>query len=248
MPQKNQYISDLENLGAFGAIRVTFPTLLALAQKYPLPMFKKTVQQAARMITYARQSLQRYQSHVEENPTNANQTFFTKMLKVEDEKVSFQEILVNAQAFIVAGSDTTAHSLTYLFWSVCQRPELRDALVKELRTLPEEFTEHDLRDLLFLNQCIEETLRLYSAAPAELPRIVPPGGAELGSYWLPGGTTVSAQAYTMHRDPDVFPNPLLFDPYRWAMPTKAMKESFMPFGRGPRSMFRIAGMFLRPQS
>lgn len=236
--QKNQYIRDLEGLSSVGAVRVSFPTLIALAQKYPLPVFKKTMQQARRMIDYSIQSLERYKTYVEANPEMAQQTFFTKMFKAnEDEKVSFSEIVINAQSFIIAGSDTTAHSLTYLIWSICRRPDLRDVLVKEVQTLPEGFTEHDLRGLPFLNQCIEETLRLYSAAPAALPRAVPPCGADLGGYWFPGGTSVATQAYTMHRDPDIFPNPDKFDPYRWAAPTKQMKEAFMPFGRGPRSMF-----------
>lgn len=151
---------------------------------------------------------------------------------------------MNASAFIVAGSDTTANTMAYLLWSICQRPDIRDALVKEIQTLPEDFTEPDLRELPFLNQCIDETLRLYSAAPSSLPRVVPPGGAQLGDYWLPEGATVSTQAYTLHRDPDVFPNPLQFDPHRWEAPTKVMKETFMPFGRGPRGKFRTACMLL----
>ncbi|TWU73690.1 hypothetical protein ED733_004748 [Metarhizium rileyi] len=236
--EKNQYIRDLEGVSALGAIRVSFPTVLALARQYALPVFKQTIQQAVRMIGYAEQSLQRYQSYIEEHPETTRQTFFTKMFQArEDEKLSFSEILINAQAFIVAGSDTTAHTLTYLLWSICQRPQLRDKLVEELRTLPGDFTEPGLRELPFLNQCIQETLRLYPSAPAALPRAVPPGGVEIGGYRLPSGTTVAAQAYTMHRQPEIFPNPDDFDPHRWDAPTKVMKEAFMPFGRGPRSMY-----------
>ncbi|EFY93357.1 cytochrome P450, putative [Metarhizium acridum CQMa 102] len=235
--EKNQYIHDLEGVGALSAVRVTFPRVLALARKYPLPIFQKNLQQARRILGYAEQSLQRYQYYIDQNPEAPKQIFVTKMFKArEDEKLSFSEIVINAQSFIVAGSDTTSNSLTYLLWSVCRRPELRDALVRELQTLPNDFTEHDLRELPFLSQCIEETLRLYSAVPAPLPREVPQGGVELGGYWLPGGTTVATQAYTMHRHPEIFPNPDEFDPYRWASPTKAMKEAFMPFGRGPRRL------------
>ncbi|KFG86111.1 putative cytochrome P450 [Metarhizium anisopliae] len=232
---KNQYIRDLEEVGVLSAVRIAFPRVIAFARKYPLPIFQKNVEQARRILGYAEQSLQRYQSLIDQSPEVPKQIFVTKMFKArEDEKLSFSEIVINAQGLIVAGSDTTSNSLTYLLWSVCRRPELRDALVKELRTLPDDFTEHDLRELPLLGQCVEETLRLYSAAPALLPREVPQGGVQLGGYWLPGGTTVATQAYTMHRHPDIFPNPDEFNPYRWAAPTKAMKEAFMPFGRGPR--------------
>ncbi|EXV04055.1 cytochrome P450 [Metarhizium robertsii] len=235
--EKNQYIRDLEGVGVLSAVRIAFPRVIALARKYPLPIFQKNVQQARRILGYAEQSLQRYQSLIDQNPEVPKQIFVTKMFKArEDKKLSFSEIVINAQGLIVAGSDTTSNSLTYLLWSVCRRPELRDALVKELRTLPDDFTEHDLRELPLLSQCVEETLRLYSAAPALLSREVPQGGVELGGYWLPGGTTVATQAYTMHRHPDIFPNPDEFNPYRWAAPTKAMKEAFMAFGRGPRRL------------
>jgi cytochrome P450 len=217
-----------------------------LAQKYPLPVFKQAVQQAGRMVSYAKQSLQRYQDYLDGNPKVPKQTFFTKLFKAEeDEKVSFLEIMVNAQAFIVAGSDTTARTLTYLLWSVCQRRQLRDALAEEVSSLPEGFTDQDLRELPLLNQCIEETLRLFPAAPSSLPRVVPPCGEELGGYWFPGGTIVAAQAYTMNRHAEIFPNPDEFDPHRWAAPTKAMKATFMTFGRGPRSMSIHACMCTR---
>src|SRR5699024_5842051 len=53
-------------------------------------------------------------------------------------------------------------------------------------------------------------------------------------HQLPGGLTVTTQAYTLHREPTVFPRPEMFDPSRWAAPTKAMKDHSMPFGGGSR--------------
>lgn len=101
--------------------------------------------------------------------------------------------------------------------------------------LPADFDDSMLKPLPYLNQVIDETLRLFAAAPSGLPRVVPPGGAELAGHWLPGGSTVTTQAYTLHRDPVVFPRPEVYDPSRWSSPTKAMKESSMHFGGGTRS-------------
>lgn len=235
--KKNQYIEDLENVASASANRVAFPGLFRLAKRHTwaLPIFKATVIRVQRMLGYAKQSLERHQAHVESDPSNAKVTFFTRLFKAkEEEKIGFNDVLINAQTYIVAGSDTTANTLTYLIWSVCKRPALRDTLVKELCTLPQGFTEWHLRELPLLNQIIEETLRLYSAAPAALPRVVPAGGADIGGYQLGEGTVVSTQAYTLHRDPEIFENPHEFYPQRWENPTKAMKEAFMPFGRGPR--------------
>lgn len=219
-------------------IRTEFPSLVALARKIPLPVFRQVAQLGKNIAQYARQSLHRYSEMVMNDPVGAKQTLFTRLVKAEeDERITFGELLVNAQGYIVAGSDTTANSLTYLLWSVSRRSDIRDRLVEELQTLKDGFEETDLRELPYLHQVIEETLRLYPAVPTGLPRVVPHGGAEFGDYWLNEGTVVCAQAYTMHRNPDIFPNPNDFDPSRWASPTKAMKDSMMPFGRGPRSMF-----------
>ncbi|KAG6260304.1 hypothetical protein E4U48_008424, partial [Claviceps purpurea] len=178
--KKTQYIEDLENVSSVSADRITFPLFFHLADKYDkiLPLFRSKIAINRRLVEYSRQSLGRYQKQVESDATSAKYTFVEKLFQAEkDNKITSEDILTNAQTFIIAGSDTTATTLTYLIWSVCKRPELRDALLKELRTLPGDFTEPDLRELSLFNQTVEETLRVYSSAPASLPRAVPKGGA-----------------------------------------------------------------------
>ena len=188
----------------------------------------------------------RYRDMVERDPDNVQPTLFTKMFKGEDsDALTFAEIRDAAQSYIVAGSDTTAHTLTYLIWSVCKNAQIRDRLVKEAQALADAFVEHDLWTLPYLNQIVEETLRLYSAAPSTLPRVVPPQGASLAGYDIKGGVTVSSQAYSLHRNPEVFPEPDEFIPSRWEQPTKAMKDSFMAFGGGSRGELLLH--FLRGQ-
>ena len=118
------------------------------------------------------------------------------------------DVMIEASNVIIAGTDTTGVTLTYLTWAVLQRPELQKALEEEVAQLPSGFTENDLLDLPLMNAVIEETHRLYGAAPSSLPRVVPQGGSQLGGYYIPQGTTVSTQAYTMHRDPKIWTNPL----------------------------------------
>ena len=89
-----------------------------------------------------------------------------------------------------------------------KNPSVYSRLVSELSTLPENFTDADLQKLPYLKAVIQEGLRLYTPAAASLPRTVPPEGAKLAGYWIPGGTTVGAQAYTLHRDEKIFPDPL----------------------------------------
>lgn len=126
-----------------------------------------------------------------------------------------KDIVIEATGLIVAGSDTTGITLTYLVWAVLSRPQLKDDLQKELSALPQNYTDQDLEDFPLLNAVIDETLRLYGAAPGGLPRRTPPGGgAQLGGYNIPRGTTVTTQAYTIHRDETIFEDALNFDPFR----------------------------------
>jgi cytochrome P450 len=92
-------------------------------------------------------------------------------------------------------------------FSVCRNKDIQRKLVAELQALPENFTDDDCRDAPYLNQVINETLRLYPAVPTSLPRVAPLEGAHLSGYQIPPGTIVSTQAYTYHRDPKVFPDP-----------------------------------------
>jgi cytochrome P450 len=107
--------------------------------------------------------LKRYKRLVETDP-NVPQTLFTKVFKAEKgDDLSFNEFRDEASGFAVAGTNTTANTLKFLFWSVCQDADTKVLLVKELNALPPSFTDDDLRPLRYLNQLIHETLRMYAS-------------------------------------------------------------------------------------
>ncbi|KAL6856700.1 cytochrome P450 [Trichoderma novae-zelandiae] len=235
--EANGYTKDLEDLGYMGAVRSAFPTFIALAKYLPIPFFKRPLQATKNMMRYADESIARYRNLLDSDPTSVQWTLFTKVFQDSDrdkEALTPIELRANASAYIVAGSDSTAVTLTYLIWSVCRHPHVKAALLEELSALPSDFTPAHLRGPSYLNQVLDETLRLYSGIQSSLPRLVPDGGDDVAGHWLPGGTTVCAQAYSMHRIASVFPDPDAFDPSRWAAPTREMKDSFMPFGNGSR--------------
>lgn len=130
------------------------------------------------------------------------------------EKLDIPDMVNEAITFIIAGTDTTAVTLTYLLWLVLSRPELQAKLENETATLPVNFAESDVEKLPLLNAVISETLRLHTPAPGALPRIVPPGGAIMGSIPIPAGTIATTQAYTYHRNATLFP-----EPYEYVFPT-----------------------------
>ncbi|VUC23057.1 unnamed protein product [Clonostachys rosea] len=170
---------------------------------------------------------------------NANIFAKVRQQTENDDSLTKLDIQVEAGSFMIAGTDTTSNTLTYLVWAVLSRPDLQSALEDEVSALGEGFTDSQLEKLPLLHAVIEETLRLYGAAPTPLPRIVPPGGARLGGYDIPAGTEVATQSFTMHRDPKIFDDPERYDVERW-LPggsctiSPAAKAAFTPFGAGSR--------------
>ena len=47
-----------------------------------------------------------------------------------------------------------------------------------------------------------------------LPRVVPEPSATFNGYFVPGGTIVGMSSSVMHRNLDIFPEPMKFDPER----------------------------------
>ncbi|KAL3261246.1 hypothetical protein ABHI18_003910 [Aspergillus niger] len=233
--KKDQHIKDLEIAALVGESRVAFPFIFRLAEFLPLPILREANKSRNRFGDYADESVNRYKRLLAASPENVKPTLFTKLYNAGKEGLSDAEIRDDASDLIVAGSDTTANTLTYLTWAVCKAPVIRKALAAEVATLPELFSDKDVQSLSYLNQVIDEALRLYPAVPCALPRVVPPQGATFSGYWVPGGSTVTTQIWSLHRDPVAFPEPEKFDPSRWASPTKEMKDAFMPFGAGTRN-------------
>jgi cytochrome P450 len=226
-------------VGQAGALRPVFPWLLKLSRYVTVPVLSEAAATAPQIRKYSEESMQRYRSLVAADPYNVKPSLFTKLFLAKDEeKLTFNEVRDDAVTYIIAGSDTTAITLTYLVWCVTRDAALRDDLVREVQALPDDFSHQHVHHLPCLNMVIEETLRLYSPLSSALPRLVPREGAEIGGYRFPGGATVATQAYTMHRDPVIFPQPERFDPGRWAQPTKAMKEALLAFGGGSRGMYQ----------
>jgi cytochrome P450 len=170
---------------------------------------------------------------------------------------------------LIAGHETSGITLTYLVWELSRRPKLQAALRQELLTLspPISFPCPASRDpflpvlppaaevtsLPLLDAVVRETLRLHAAAPGPQPRVVPlsPTPTKIEGYEVPAGVKVSSSAYTLHRNAEVYPQPLEWLPERWreVAPDKIrdMRRLFWAFGSGGRmclgSNFALQGGF-----
>ncbi|KAK2023942.1 cytochrome P450 [Colletotrichum zoysiae] len=234
--EKTQSVTDFVNLGYVSGLRIVFPIISRIAQYLPIPVFKDATAIQNRTFDYTQKALDRHAKRVEVMGRDLNPTVFSKIYDAkEKEMLTRIEMRDNAQVFIVGGSDTTANSLIYLVWAVCKNPEIKAKLLKELYSLPENYTYDHLKELTYLDYVINETLRLYTALPCGLQRVVPPEGADLAGHFVPGGSVVATQAYSLHRNETAFPDPYRYIPERWENTTQLMKDCSMPFGGGART-------------
>jgi cytochrome P450 len=156
---------------------------------------------------------------------------------------------------LAAGFETSGITLTYLIHELSQRLDLQAALRKELLELDPPILSADsageksvlpsaksVDALPLLNAILNETLRLRAAIPGPEPRMTPPGGCTLGPKGeftdIPGGMRISAQAHSLHRNPEVFEKPNEWRPERYLDSSeeklKEMKRWFWAFGSGGR--------------
>ncbi|KAH9208989.1 cytochrome P450 [Leptodontidium sp. 2 PMI_412] len=143
----------------------------------------------------------------------------------------------DARLVIVAGSDTTAATLTYLFYHLASDPSLVENLRKELQPLLKQdgsFDNKELQNAEYLNGVINETLRLHPPVPGGVSRYTPKEGVVVGETRIPGETVVSVPLWTVGRSPKAWRQPLDFIPERWSTKPELIinKSAYAPFSIG----------------
>jgi cytochrome P450 len=139
-------------------------------------------------------------------------------------------------AFLIAGHDTTATTLTYALWALGRDPELQDRVAAEVGAQGDQaLSVDDVPQLPLTVQVLHEALRLCPPAPAvgrlAMREVVVDG------HRIPAGTNVIVGCYALHRDPTLWDDAEDFDPDRFS-PERSRGHSrwqYLPFGAGPRS-------------
>uniref|UniRef100_A0A8D2CQJ5 Uncharacterized protein n=1 Tax=Sciurus vulgaris TaxID=55149 RepID=A0A8D2CQJ5_SCIVU len=95
------------------------------------------------------------------------------------------------------------------------------------------FRDH-LDQMPYTTMCIKEALRLYPPVPSIGRKLSKPITFPDGRS-LPKGIIVTLSIYALHHNPKVWPNPEVFDPFRFAPNSSRHSHSFLPFSGGPRN-------------
>ncbi|ORY02568.1 cytochrome P450 [Clohesyomyces aquaticus] len=171
--------------------------------------------------------------------------FFSKHAK-DPGTFTMYHLAMGCGSNMVAGSDTTAISLSVILYYLLKNRPTFDALRKEIDSHPEngESSNHTTfkqsQDMPYLQAVIKEALRLHPATGLPLERVVPPGGATICEKFFPEGTIVGTNTWVVHRDPSLWgADADDFKPERWLIEDKeklsCMERNWIPFGLGSRN-------------
>jgi cytochrome P450 len=155
----------------------------------------------------------------------------------ENGKMSQRDLFNHLSNNLLAGSDTTAIGLRSAFYFLIKNPRCYAKARAEIDRADAEgrLSEHISYDeclkLPYLQAVMKESLRLHPGIGFPLERYVPPEGATICGFDLPGGTIVGVNAHVVHRDRDAFGEDAEeFRPERWLEASserlKVMEKAF----------------------
>lgn len=165
----------------------------------------------------------------------------SKLMLARDEETgeAMTDALVHDESLgiFVAGHETTARTMAFLWYALHENPNVAESLHAELdAVVPHDQppTLQHLKRLPYAAQVIKEVLRLYPPSPAQ-PRD-PTSEQELGGVRVSPGTYVMLFAFATHRHPDFWDEPERFDPDRFLPERENGRHPFayFPFGGGQR--------------
>ncbi|KAH5391697.1 hypothetical protein HBI33_011140 [Parastagonospora nodorum] len=165
------------------------------------------------------------------------------LLQQEDQQKALKptEIILNMVLFVAAGSETTSIQLTAMTHLLCMNQDAYKKVVEEIRGSFKKATDITLAtvmELVYLEACAAETLRLYPPGSVAGQRIVPRGGAKIDGHYVPAGCTVSVSPWVAARSPLNFAEPDQFRPQRWfreGVYSRDKLHAAQAFGYGPKS-------------
>ncbi|TMW65595.1 hypothetical protein Poli38472_008237 [Pythium oligandrum] len=163
----------------------------------------------------------------------------------DEEGLRPDDLVEFLMTFVLAARDTTALTLSWLFYELGHNPQvekkLREELAEKLNIDKDTYltTEH-ARELTYLEATIKEALRYYPAAPFTM-RQATKDTFLCGDIFVKKGQVIGLSAYVMNRNPDVWgPDANEFKPERWIDPETGNiinmpAHKFFTFGAGPRA-------------
>ncbi|KAH8321526.1 hypothetical protein KR074_007542 [Drosophila pseudoananassae] len=165
----------------------------------------------------------------------------TKSETGESVNLTIEQMAAQAFVFFGAGFETSSTTMGFALYELAQHQDIQDRVRKECIEVfgkSSELSYENMKDLVYLDQVLSETLRLYTVLPILnrecLEDYVVPDNPK---YVIKKGMPVLIPCGAMHRDEKLYPNPNVFNPDHFLPDRVKERDSveWLPFGDGPRN-------------
>jgi flavonoid 3'-monooxygenase len=160
-------------------------------------------------------------------------------LKKDGTQFTLEDIKGMLMDMFIAGTDTTSATVEWAMAELLRKPTLLKKAQAELDEVvgqQKKMEESDIAKLPYLQAVVKEVLRLHPAAPLIIPRRSD-NSCEIGGYVVPENTQVFVNVWGIGRDPNVWKEPLEFNPERFLecnTDYRGQDFELIPFGAGRR--------------
>ncbi|XP_065213910.1 cytochrome P450 4g1-like [Planococcus citri] len=197
-------------------------------------------------------------TRVEAEPEAEPKTLIDILLRVhETDAAVFTQKQIHDEMLniIVTGSESTAVMGSFAILMLAIHQDAQQKAYEEVRKVVgadgnRDLLMDDLAELTYLEQCIKETLRVFTLFPITL-RKTSEDIKLADERVIPKNCQVAMALHAIHRDPHFYPNPKQWnaDNFSPQNVAKRPKNSFIPFGLGPRACIgsKYAIMSLKTQ-
>jgi cytochrome P450 len=148
-----------------------------------------------------------------------------------------RQLVAEIMTLIVAGHETTASTLNFIWYLLSQNQDAEEKLFQELSSLrsPPRLYQEELPGFSYTRQVIDEALRLYPPGWLMTRRALEDDWLE--EYFVPAGTEIYISPYLIHRNPTLWDAPDRFDPSRFGPDQSRGRHelAMLPFSIGPRN-------------
>ncbi|KAI1206863.1 putative benzoate 4-monooxygenase cytochrome P450 [Annulohypoxylon truncatum] len=145
----------------------------------------------------------------------------------------------DCRALIIAGSDTNGATLVTTLFYLIKNPHIMKKLQAQIDATiptPADWKLEKVKSITYINNILDEVLRLRPAVMVGGYRVTPPEGIYVDEQFIPGKTHVFVPIQTIQRDPRYWPQAEEFIPERWGERYEEMGTAdapYMPFSLGP---------------
>uniref|UniRef100_A0A2I3G3B3 Cytochrome P450 family 4 subfamily A member 11 n=1 Tax=Nomascus leucogenys TaxID=61853 RepID=A0A2I3G3B3_NOMLE len=137
------------------------------------------------------------------------------LAKMENGSIlSDKDLRAEVDTFMFEGHDTTASGISWIFYALATHPKHQERCREEIHGLLGDgasITWNHLDQMPYTTMCIRSLTHLHN------------------------GIMVVLSIYGLHYNPKVWPNPEVFDPFRFAPGSAQHSHAFLPFSGGSRN-------------